>query len=238
MDRFVILPETLLGACLGSGERLYLQQHIVAYILDIAQITALRRPYQLDCPAYLKDAATSRLDEFFAGRIVAEAILRQHFCCYSAVTSKTTRLPIWPQGLSGCISHTQDKLLVIVSEKYQYIGVDLQSLIMPETAQQIATLILTPSEQQLGQGLIQQGLDFTQFLSLIFSMKESLYKAVYPVVQTYIDFLEVELTDINIGQQTARFEFCSKIQRKYPILMQYQAQWQWHNGNVISYVLH
>lgn len=236
-DQWIIFPEALWQGDFGARPLANLPQYTVGYLLDIAQMTRLRQPYRLDCPDYLHGVSTSRLNAFFAGRIGLEAILRQHFCCHSAVTSKSIRLPIWPQGLAGSISHTQDQVFVIVSEKHQYVGADLQGLIGLDTAQQIASLILTSSEQQLGQGLIQQGLDFTQFLSLIFSMKESLYKAVYPVVQTYIDFLEVELTDINICQQTARFEFCSKIQRKYPILMQYQAQWQWHNGNVISYVL-
>lgn len=236
-DQWIIFPEALWQGDLGARPFANLPQYTVGYLLDIAQMTRLRQPYRLDCPDYLHGVSTSRLNAFFAGRIGLEAILRQHFCCHSAVTSKSIRLPIWPQGLAGSISHTQDQVFVIVSEKHQYVGADLQGLIGLDTAQQIASLILSPSEQRLGQGCVQYGLDFSQFLSLVFSMKESLYKAVYPFVQRYIDFLEVELIDLDLTQHLARFEFCSSMTKDHPALKYTQAQWQWCNGHVISYVL-
>ncbi|WP_353173526.1 4'-phosphopantetheinyl transferase family protein [Acinetobacter rudis] len=236
MDQFLVFPETLLASCLERGQFIHLSAQVVSYIADIDQLTKLHQHEQLLCPDYLKQAKPSRLNEFFAGRIVAQAILKQHFSCTTALTSRSNKLPIWPQGLSGCISHTQNKLLVMVSAQYLSVGADLQEQIQPEMAKQISSLILTSAEQQLWHHFKTE-LDFSEYLSLIFSLKESLYKAVFPVVNSYIDFLELCLVDIDLTRRIAQFEFCSKIQKNYPVLKRYSAQWQRYDEYVISFAL-
>jgi enterobactin synthetase component D len=99
--------------------------------------------------------------------------------------------PILPAGLSGSVSHKADiaVALVALTTPDLRIGVDVEYA--RPSKHDISTRILT--EQELVQ-LAQLPTDQRgRFVTLRFSIKEAIYKAIDPVVQRYVGFREVSL---------------------------------------------
>jgi len=98
--------------------------------------------------------------------------------------------PLWSDGVVGSISHCHpwDVAVVVNGSNRFVIGVDLETMEgMQET--DISHLVCHAAELDwVRQGLSQER------LAMIFSAKEAVYKAFYPLCRRYIDFKEVELT--------------------------------------------
>ena len=73
------------------------------------------------------------------------------------------------------------------------------------------------------------------YFTLIFSLKESLYKAVYPCAKNYIDFLQAELISIDMLQHTACFKFSPEIMQSYPLLQHYHTHWDQRPDHFVTY---
>lgn len=95
--------------------------------------------------------------------------------------------PILPDGVRGSLSHSEDVACALVSLDISYhLGVDVESI--ARVARLDSALILTPGEVKQ---LPVNARDLE--LALKFSLKESLYKAIDPLLRRYIDFTEVEV---------------------------------------------
>ncbi|MDM1021516.1 4'-phosphopantetheinyl transferase superfamily protein [Acinetobacter sp. VNK23] len=192
--------------------------------------------FQIDRPYYLLNAVSKRLNEFYVGRILAQAILAQHFDYSASITSMSERLPIWPKDFRGSISHARDQVVVAISSQADYLGIDIEYIVDENFAKDSTALILTTYEQDLWQTGKIFGLNFCEYLTLIFSLKESLYKAVYPVAQSYIDFLEAFVEQIDMENQSVQLSFCPKVREKYGLLEHYQGYWQIQDNTVLTWV--
>lgn len=225
-DEWLHLPEALLQQYLQAAHRLDLNQYVIAYHLDFSLLAHTWREHNVIVPPYLSHATDARLDEFFAGRILAQAILQQHYHIADSITSLHSKLPIWSQSIIGSISHAKQQLVVAVAKDTAYLGVDLEFMVEPDIAQQTAELILTASEIQRWYSCEMSHMSFEEYFTLMFSVKESLYKAVYPIAKSYIDFLEVSLVEIDFATQSLTLAFLPSIIQKFHLLDQYHAYWQ------------
>jgi enterobactin synthetase component D len=63
------------------------------------------------------------------------------------------------------------------------LGVDIEEKIDPKICSDIQSQVASPAEFE-----VLSGLDFCTQMTLIFSAKESLYKALYPQVRTFFGF--------------------------------------------------
>jgi 4'-phosphopantetheinyl transferase EntD len=93
--------------------------------------------------------------------------------------------PIVPRG-HGSIAHKAgpDRVIAAAIAADHLVGIDVERAVPPRQA--IERRILTPRE------LAALGDDRRQ-VSLVFAIKEAIYKAVDPVVRRYVGFTEVEL---------------------------------------------
>ena len=98
--------------------------------------------------------------------------------------------PLWRDGVAGSITHCfpWSAAIVVKSSNHFAIGVDLETM---EGIQGTDISHLVCREAELG--WVRRG-DFQERLTMIFSAKEAVYKALYPVCLRYIDFKEVGLT--------------------------------------------
>ncbi|WP_038344076.1 4'-phosphopantetheinyl transferase family protein [Acinetobacter sp. A47] len=236
MTHFLDIPPTLASACLAHATVMPFTPGAQCYRADIATITHIRQAYILGQPDYLAHASAKRLNEFFAGRILAQGIMQQHFACPIHLTSMQSKLPQWPKGLIGSISHSNEQVIVAISSRSEYLGIDIERIVESRFAEESAALILTPSEQRLWQAEIWQYLNFREYLTVIFSLKESLYKAVYPVARNYIDFLEATMVEINMQHQKAVLKFDQTIRQRYGLKPEYAGHWQFNHDNVITFI--
>lgn len=138
-------------------------------------------------------AVSKRQTEFLAGRICAYEALSRVTGVPAIPAVAPDRSPIWPVGVVGSITHGAGWAAVIAARNDQWrgLGLDVEKLIPAARADRLAEEILTPQELQACAGL-----DDTQRalrVTLTFSIKESLFKALYPLVKTRFYFHEAEL---------------------------------------------
>lgn len=146
-------------------------------------------------PASIQRSVAKRQAEFLAGRLCARAALQQldGLDCVPAIGED--RAPVWPGHISGSITHSTGHAAAIVAHKAQWrgLGIDLENVLTLERAERLAGEILTPEElQRMAAGPREQ---IAQLVTLTFSAKESLFKALYPIVHKRFYFEHAELLE-------------------------------------------
>lgn len=155
-------------------------------------------------PDFLKTCVSKRKAEYLAGRLCAKKLFEfvGHATSGFQLIPQSNGLPTWPNQWLGSISHTHDSAVVGITNHSDYnnLGLDLECIMENDTARSIASQVLTKDE--LSQFL--STLDFKMLLTLIFSIKESIYKALYSEIMEIFDFDAFTVTDIDL--QNSRFE--------------------------------
>jgi 4'-phosphopantetheinyl transferase EntD len=148
-------------------------------------------------------AVESRQREFSTGRVLARQLLRQLNVTEFELLRDDDRVPKWPAGLVGSISHTRDICVVAVADKAvcRGIGVDVE----PDepVGKGIEQRVCTPPEiAWLDRGPLA---DRGRLCRMIFSVKEAVYKAFYPELRELWRFQDVNVKlDLVAQRFTAR----------------------------------
>jgi 4'-phosphopantetheinyl transferase EntD len=109
--------------------------------------------------------------------------------------------PLWPEGSIGSLTHTKDAaaLAAVPDDRASvFLGIDLERLDRG-ISDPAWEHILSPPEEAFFRGLEAEsgeGLRATYFRLLIFSAKESLYKALFPASGTYFGFQDASAIDL------------------------------------------
>lgn len=102
--------------------------------------------------------------------------------------------PRWPIGVQGSISHHHNLAVCIgwqsPATEQGDLGIDIESITDPPLALKLWRSIVSPAEKKFLETL---SLPFFTSLTLVFSAKESLYKALFPMVKHYFDFLDARV---------------------------------------------
>ncbi|BBM02798.1 4'-phosphopantetheinyl transferase [Microbulbifer sp. GL-2] len=144
-------------------------------------------------PEDIQKAVTKRKAEFLAGRYSAQQALRQIGCSNFQVPIGTQRSPQWPEGIKGAITHSGNRALCALSKNLELLGIDYELPIPSPTAIEIQRNIVTDSEAQR---LSRLDKEMSHWLTIAFSIKESLFKALHPIVNQYFDFLDAEIIEV------------------------------------------
>lgn len=150
--------------------------------------------YQVTFPNAIRASVLKRRAEYFAGRFLCRQLLL-HRGLAPQVEYGRHHQPLWPQGWIGSITHNDDVALVALTEEIygRLLGIDLESWMSPELAAETKDLVVLPGElASLGSDWLPERL-----LTLVFSAKESLFKALYPTVREYFGFDSAELVHLD-----------------------------------------
>lgn len=150
---------------------------------------------QIPLPRELRRAARQRQTEFLAGRFAARAALAGAGWPEPAeIGMSGDQSPSWPFGIVGSITHTRSYAAAAVANSHSVraIGIDSEVKFDRATAREIRSLITSASEIERLSAELSEELS----LSLIFSAKESLYKALAPLVGRFFDFTDAEVLAI------------------------------------------
>ncbi len=131
----------------------------------------------------LANAGRKRKTEHLAGRIAAVSALSSRGVSTVPGVGENGE-PLWPTGLNGSISHSGHIAMAIVSEN-SLVGIDYEAILDEKEAFDIKEGIVNSVESSL---LLNRGLPFPLALTLAFSAKESLFKALFPRVKAYMGF--------------------------------------------------
>ena len=153
----------------------------------------------VELPPSLERAVTRRRIQFLAGRVCArEAIGRlAPGTSVGALPQDQDRCPVWPDGMVGSISHSARfaTAAVVHASEARGLGVDVEPVMSIEAATDVAATIA--SEDETRRVAEAAGLDPLQILTLLFSAKESLFKALYPPTRRHFEFLDCELVRLD-----------------------------------------
>lgn len=155
--------------------------------------------------ASLQKAVAKRQAEHLAGRMAAMRAL--HNAGYSGEVIPgigSHRQPCWPAGFTGAITHSAQTAIagVIVDTsplKQCGLGLDYEIVMNEDTAQRLAEGIVTAEEQQR---LLQAPFPFSLALTLTFSAKESLFKALFRYVNTWFGFEAAVISSLESDRLT------------------------------------
>ena len=142
-----------------------------------------------------------RQTEYLAGRLCARAALALLTGTATTPTSGADRAPQWPTGTVGSITHGSGGAAAVVGKSSEWcgLGLDVEQRMPASRAERLATEILTPAELLRLDDLPAD--QRAQRISLTFSLKESLFKALYPQVLKHFYFQDAELLSVDSTQQ-------------------------------------
>ncbi|MCP4986398.1 MAG: 4'-phosphopantetheinyl transferase superfamily protein [Colwellia sp.] len=146
-------------------------------------------------------SVSKRKAEYFAGRyLIRRTLLRLKEPAYD-IPIGHNRAPVWPVGLQGSLTHTGNKgISAIAKHKVNYyLGIDIEEKLSEASRKEIENLICCQNEAERLQPSFE---DKEALVTFVFSAKESLFKALYPYVEVYFDFLDAEV----ITLEEYRFE--------------------------------
>lgn len=141
-------------------------------------------------PRRLVAAAAKRRAEFLAGRLCARQALWHLDGRWQAPEMGEDRAPRWPEGCVGSITHAHGWAAALVAPRSAYhgLGLDAERLLGDEEAARLARRVLTPAERER-----LPADEAALAVTLTFSLKESLFKALYPLVGRRFYFPDAEL---------------------------------------------
>ena len=131
--------------------------------------------------------SSKRLGTFLHGRHCAREALGQLGRAKVAIGQGCDGEPLWPAGIVGSISHSGTYAAAAVAEDHRFsgIGLDLEDCLPLES--NMVNLLCRASEVAdltSDQKIAERG-------KLLFSIKESIYKCIWPSVQCFVDYCEV-----------------------------------------------
>lgn len=144
-------------------------------------------------PAGLQSAIAKRRCEYLAGRVCA-ATAGEALTGESLIPALgEDRAPLWPAPLVGAITHSHGRAAALVGHRDQWrgLGLDYEAWLAPRRALRLAEEILTGEERQALQGLDEA--QQARRVTLTFSVKESLFKALYPLTGRRFYFQDAAL---------------------------------------------
>lgn len=170
-----------------------------------------------------------RRQEFIAGRLCAQHALRQ-FMPLANPPSRLpdSRLPAWPNGSCGSISHSHGRAVAVAASEQQWLGlgIDIERLITQQRAEKLRNYLLTDAETQLPAPL---GWQQHELLTCIFSAKESLFKLLNPLTNCYFGFQDAQVCCLQEnGSLTLRL--LKRLSNQWPEHSLIHGQWH-RSGN-------
>lgn len=147
--------------------------------------------------AQLADAGRKRKADHLAGRIAAFYALKA-LNITALPTIGTSGEPLWPAGVRGSISHSGCQAMAICREN-GLTGIDCETIINEAEARDIQDGAIDRHEAAL---LANSGYPFALAFTLVFSAKESLFKALYPQVQAWMGFDSARVTALTADTLT------------------------------------
>jgi enterobactin synthetase component D len=154
-------------------------------------------------PESLGSASQSRQTSYLAGRGGAISALQDAGCTADCMLGRTTQgLPDWPQGFIGSISHTLIETngvaiaVVAKNNEYQSIAIDCEPVFLIAHADDVAPLTASINEQRLGERLC---LDRALWVTMIYSLKETLYKLLYAHVNCFMPFEAADVLSFDVA---------------------------------------
>lgn len=167
-----------------------------------------------------------RQAEYLAGRCCAKWALKSLDIVDFDILSAKDRSPIWPAGIAGSITHSSSFAAAAASFSGSCagVGIDIEKVFDVQRLK-IKEHICSSSEMSYLQSLTSK-IDVDVLYTLAFSAKESLYKALYPMINVFFYFNSVEVTSIDADKGLIMLRVTKNIGEKVMVGTQFECYYQ------------
>jgi enterobactin synthetase component D len=195
---------TSLAKVLPHEER-SLPYFLARYRVDLFSPDLFER-HGIDCPPHIGKSVAKRQAEFIAGRMCARSILDAYGQGRHVVAVGSHREPLWPPGFLGSITHNglYAAAIACTAQGVLGVGIDIETIINPKARQAMIDMVVNAEETAYLRRFAGH-FSFDTLLTLVFSVKESFFKAAFPQVRTYFDFDAVQVLEIDIQKRVLHF---------------------------------
>jgi 4'-phosphopantetheinyl transferase EntD len=135
-----------------------------------------------------------------AARIVARELLSRFGQAPRAIPKSMAGVPLWPDGIVGSLTHDAEIAVAAMARRHQFLSVGVDVEPAEPLAMDLLGIVATPKERLTIQ-------DDPLRARLLFSVKEAVYKAVYPLDRTFLDHHDVEVS-LSAGTAEVRHGRC------------------------------
>lgn len=159
--------------------------------------------------ALVARAIDKRKHEFATARVLARLAMERLGRHGVELLNAQDRSPIWPEGITGSISHCDTRAVVAVGprERVGTVGIDIEH--RDELKRELWKTVLLGSEIHALDACFSSELRGRMALT-IFSAKEALYKAQYPWSTKFMSFHELEVRVVPDSSRPSAGElFCT-----------------------------
>ncbi|WP_368525676.1 enterobactin synthase subunit EntD [Enterobacter asburiae] len=178
--------------------------------------------------AELANAGRKRKAEHLAGRIAAAhalGVINERAIPGIGPSGE----PLWPKGVSGSITHSGTQAMaVVVRHQDSLVGIDCEAILPDREAREIQDGIVDAQEAMC---LTHSGYSFALALTLAFSAKESLFKALFPKANTFMGFEWARVTELTEKTITLAL---SRPAGEYPEGKRFPLIWQNNDTSVFT----
>lgn len=151
--------------------------------------------------ALIEGSIPKRRREFIAGRTAAKLALAAAGCPMPSISRLSgERAPVWPEGYTGSITHSDTLCYAIAAtlDQYAAVGIDVERC--GRISQRMWRLIYNQQEQQW----IRNAENPELLSTLIFSCKEAVYKAVHTLHGIGLPFTSIDIVPDGNAEFSAR----------------------------------
>ncbi len=151
----------------------------------------------------IASAVPKRRREFAQGRLCARRALAALGIARFPLLSGKDRAPIWPEGVVGSLTHCGGYCAVAVARREEIPGLGIDVEAAEPLGQELVPLVCVAAELARLERSPESSRGLTA--KLLFSVKESVFKCVYPITGVFLDFQDCEvMLDERSGTFTAQ----------------------------------
>jgi 4'-phosphopantetheinyl transferase EntD len=151
-----------------------------------------------------RDMGPARRREFAAGRQCAQRALAELGVTGAPVLRGERRAPRFPDGVVGSITHTSGFCAAAAARSTAFAGVGLDAERDEALSERAAARICSVGELERLRAL--EGRSAEQWAAVVFSAKETLYKAYFPLTGFFIGFRDATVALFPEADDRGRFE--------------------------------
>lgn len=221
------VPEKLVLPVLAPG----LHSAGVRYRYAEAIVAVFARDIPL--PGRLRDAVLARRIDFLAGRRCALDALRAAGCAAPVALAVGVRgAPCWPAGYAGSISHDDGWAVAAACPLAiaDGVGVDVQRRLAADACAEIRAQVASDADLAAGA----PWMPVEAWLTLLFSAKESLFKALHARAGRYFEFRDVAVHAVDPARAVLALRLCTAVGGATRAGDVHDVAWHWLGERVLT----
>ncbi len=162
----------------------------VPVVVSVRLLDGAELPMTAEEAPAVRRAVAKRRRDFSFGRYCAHEALSELGSPVESLARRKDGSPDWPEGVVGAITHSPRWCAAVVAHRRDGLGLGLDIEDADRLSERASRLVLSDAEQAAASRHLLGG---AIARTIQFSAKESIYKAVFPLVRRYVDFDEASV---------------------------------------------